>query len=486
MGQTPHVLIRHKTSYLTNNQHIGIVKYLHNLRRKYKIIQTTIIMKKAVYILLSAAALLGFSNRPANAQNQNFKYRRSSLSMVLIESKSFPNKDAVTSSWNNYPFPDKYNAHDIKTKSLNIEEVKLSDADLLEAGYLKDTLKNQLAVSKAEVAQKQLRYLNDSKTQAVVLPSEKKAYQLKIDKMIKEQKIANQMVATWFDLGDNNKFDMELVQKRGFYNASELEASIAKGQSRGMASLGDAGEELLKNTFVTFTKLEFVENEPIAKAAKEIAIKEINKKMAGKPGFLIEAAKKAAEETYNKAKEGYSLWSKTWLYQLDWNDSIANTFYSTLWNHPEDLMSSDLFKLKFVGTQYNQSLVTFNLGKQRTQEQIIDLALVRNVDNAFAKLQKQNEVFKPKVPVLSTHPITAQIGMKEGLKGGEKFEVLEMTYNSKTGHTEYKVIGTATVNKKHVWDNRYNAGEESNDEMHATPFKGSKKIQPGMLLKLKK
>jgi len=32
------------------------------------------------------------------------------------------------------------------------------------------------------------------------------------------------------------------------------------------------------------------------------------------------------------------------------------------------------------------------------------------------------EVFKVKVPVLTNEPITAQIGMKEGLEGGEKFE----------------------------------------------------------------
>ena len=51
-----------------------------------------------------------------NATAQNDKaseYRRSSLSMVLLESESFPNKEAVISSWNNYPFPDKYNKHDI-------------------------------------------------------------------------------------------------------------------------------------------------------------------------------------------------------------------------------------------------------------------------------------------------------------------------------------------------------------------------------------
>ncbi len=75
---------------------------------------------------------------------------------------------------------------------------------------------------------------------------------------------------------------------------------------------------------------------------------------------------------------------------------------------------------------------------------------------------------------------------------GEKFDVLEMTFNKKTGLTEYKEIGTATVDKKEVWDNRYNAGEKiepvldkDGQPIIATSFKGSKKIQPGMLLKKK-
>jgi hypothetical protein len=269
-----------------------------------------------------------------------------------------------------------------------------------------------------------------------------------------------------------------------------LEASVAKGQARGLASLGDAGEELIRNTFLTFTKLEFIENEPAAALLRDKSKASINKTLEGKPKFLIDKALQVADATYEKTKEGYSLWSKTWLYRLNWNDSIATVFYNDLWSNPAAFDNCNLFSLEFVGVQYNQSLVTFKLGEKRTQEQVIDLALVRNVDNAFAELQKDNDVFKPKVPVLTIDPVTAQIGMKEGLTGGESFDVLEMTLNQKTGLTEYKKVGSATVDKKIIWDNRYNAGEQAEQALDsngnpitATPFKGSKNIQPGMLLK---
>lgn len=447
-------------------------------------------MKKLIYTVLTVACLVGTTQTFAQESSKDFKYRRSSLSMILIESESFPNKDAVMSSWNNYPLPDKYNNHNIDLKSFNINSIVLSEQDLLKAGFLNDTLKNPLKIAKAIGSLKPVKYLNAEQTIAVVMPTEKQEYQLKIDKVMQDNKLANKLVAKWFNRNDAGKFDMSLIQERGFYNASELEASIAQGQTKGLASLGDAGEELIRNTFVTFTKLEFIENEPAAAIVRDAAKIETAKSMAGKPQMLIDKALQALDATYEKTKEGYSLWSKTWLYQLNWNDSISAIFYNDLWSNPSAFDKSDLFSLEFVGVQYNQSLVTFKIGETRTQEQIINLALVRNVDNAFAQLQKENDVFKPKVPVLTINPITAQIGMKEGLTGGESFEVLEMTLNPKTGLTEYKKVGTATADKKVIWDNRYNGGEQveqvlgkDGNPISATPFKGGKKIQPGMLLK---
>lgn len=81
--------------------------------------------------------------------------------------------------------------------------------------------------------------------------------------------------------------------------------------------------------------------------------------------------------------------------------------------------------------------------------------------------------------------------MKESLQGGEKFEVLEMVLNPNTGLTEYKKLGTVTASKDIIWDNRYNAGDkpeieqldETGNVVNATVFKGSKSVQPGMLLK---
>jgi len=436
---------------------------------------------------------ISFTGKIDAQGEQDFKYRRSSLSMILIESDNFPSKQAVMKSWSSYPFPDKYNKHDIAFKSIDINNIKLSEKELLVINAKNEAKESALEAAKAVNSFSPVKGSGPSTILDMSILGEKQEYQLKIDRVIHEERIAKKLVARWFNNSSNGKFDMKLIQERGFYNASEMEASIAKGQTRGLASLGDAGEELLRNTFVTFTKFDFVENEPVARKVRDESKESLAKNMATSPKILRDKANKEVDELYDRTKEGYSLWSKTWLYRLNWNDSIATIFYKDLWPNPKAFDKSDLFSLEFVGVQYNQSLVTFKLGEKRTQEQSIDLVLVRNVDHAFAELQKDNDVFKPKVPVLTVNPITAQIGTKEGLSGGEHFDVLEMEFNPKTGTTEYKTIGSATADKKLIWDNRYNAGEKvepvldkDGSPITATPFKGSKNIQPGMLLIQKK
>ena len=151
-------------------------------------------------------------------------------------------------------------------------------------------------------------------------------------------------------------------------------------------------------------------------------------------------------------------------------------------------MSGDpVFKMEFVNDQVNSSIFLFAEGK--TLEQIIDKVLVRNIDNAFAKLQKENDVFKPLVKILTKEPLTAEIGMKEGLEGGENFEVLELQEEAGTGKILFKRVSTVKVAKGKVWDNRYNAGEKPKNEdgtdlvqNEFTEFKG--KAKNGTFLRL--
>lgn len=47
-------------------------------------------------------------------------------------------------------------------------------------------------------------------------------------KCVKKNKVANKLVAKWFNRHEDRSFDMNLIAKRGFYKATEMEADIAE------------------------------------------------------------------------------------------------------------------------------------------------------------------------------------------------------------------------------------------------------------------
>lgn len=406
------------------------------------------------------------------------KYRRSSLHTILIESDKFPKKDTVLQAYYNAPFPDKYNDHNIGIKSFNPLDFPVTDEERMASGVKQSKMGSAWKEAAAQA------------TAGIVNPNGADM-PLIIDKFVKKNKIANKLVAKWFDRHEDGSFDMDLIGKRGFYNASEMEADVAESSARGRALLADAGEELINNTFVVFSRLNFVSNELLAKAVKEAVTPALNKI---KNELARGVAEVAAEAMYSKASEGYSVWTTSYLYKLTWNDSIAAVFYKDMWfdsAHVDSLKKkmfdeTDLFTLELVGKEHSRNLVV--CGEEGASDgQIIEMATVRNQDAVYAKLQKKYDVFKTKTPIYSCNPVTARIGMKEGLKGGEKFEVLEQVFDKKTGRTKYVRRGKISVDKKGVWDNRYNAGDmaaSKESDVHSTKFKGGKKkIYPGMLIR---
>jgi len=429
-----------------------------------------------------------------SAQNQeDIKYNRSSLTMIYLTGQSFhedrSNLDpedakidntpqAVKNLWDNYPFPDKYDEHLIPSSTINI--VSTLDG------------KNLLEVMSGKKQKEDIKNL-----------------QPQVDQQLKAQRVAHQVVRKWFSSEDGKFWDMSTIQRRGFYNATEIEADIAKQDVRGMAKLADAGEELLKNSFVTVTDLHLFANKPLSDLyyaiaaeltdkANEIIRKARGKDMATQLAASIQSAPYLLTATgfavaAAAIKDGFTVFSKTFLYKLKWNDEIQARFYQN-WGNDAAFERMN-FELEFIGVQYNKTKLNrgvFNKAPNRKPEVVIKQAVVRNIDEAFAQLQKDNEVFKPMVPIIGTDPIIAQVGLKESITAKSKFNVLQKTEDPITGKTRWQKVGVVKVDK--IWDNRYYAGEEKfddegnritvDDRAKGTTFKGGKNIVPGMMLKL--
>ena len=282
---------------------------------------------------------------------------------------------------------------------------------------------------------------------------------------------------------------MGLVAERGSYNASDMDVALAKSSKRGIALLADAGEELIKNTFVVVNDFDYISKEEVA-----------NKTKAGL-GLLKEIAELAdvdidtelADEALTTFGKGYVIRTTSYLYQLEWNDSVAAVFYNDYWmddnsfdeKRKEAFDNSNIFKLKLVGWEVAWADLQSTSYTKKSEEKLIRVATIRAIDAVIAKLQRKYEVFRTKTPLYSGDPLAAKIGLKEGLEKGDKFEVLEQVMD-KNGRTRYKSKGIIKVDKSNIWDNRFMAAEEQNnleDLPEYSLFKGGKKFYTGMLIR---
>jgi len=455
-----------------------------------KYLKKTRNLKFAILVLLSVNLLI-----VKGQDDKTTKYRRSSLTMVLVENNDLgKNKDMVVNAYNAFPFPDKYNLHKIVDNKLNTadKQMILSIDDYKKAGFYKDTLKTPMDMIKAKSKNplNKIKYFDETNTKGFLEPTREEIVNIQINKYIKEKNIAKQMVASWFNRKSDGKMDWDLWKQRAAYSASQSEKDGGDSK-QGLTDKMLRDVDVIGNSFIVFNYMDFYENEPVARFLRDVAKAEVTKQLAGKPQFLIDKSMQLLDKAYDLTKEGYTVKCNTYLYQLDWSEAIAKQTKNWFFNNDLDLTKShkiwdttSLYKMKFVGKTVSLSIV---VGGTKTVEEIITLQVKRTMDNALSKLQRAYVVFRPVSPIFETNPfLIAQIGIKEGVENGDKYEILK-SEEDQFGIPKWKSIGKVKVDKKKViWDNRPNAEPLKDKDgkdipvLPYTTFKGGKKAVAGM------
>jgi hypothetical protein len=410
--------------------------------------------KKGIILAVIYFMAILLTNNVAYAQEAKEGYQRSSLHIINIENLNFENAAKVQASYNKYPFPDKYDDHRLSNNSVNLGGYKLTQEE-----------KDALGIKESELG-KGLSSMLSSATGGILENNSQVQYEL--DKYIKETKLAKELVKKWYSIKDDGAIDFSVFNERIKLSMSEEDKQRVQQAAIAQTEIDKMSNKLINNTFVVFTKLNFISNAVPAEAIRQIAYSQADKLS----GMLQTLARKAADKIYEKASEGFSVWTNAWLYKLEWNEQINTDLRKTMSSNAKldiNAFNAMNFNLEFIGQEKANSLVTFSLKKgegDRTEDEIIELSTVRNIDKVFSKLQREYEVFKPLYQLTGVDPFSAKLGMKEGLEGGEKFEILEIRGG------EYNKIGTIEVDKNKLWDNRYGAPKQ---EIEQTYFKGKNK-----------
>ena len=413
----------------------------------------------------------------AQAQS-NLEYRRNSLAMVLVYHPEDEFGGEIYKAFDSLPVPDKYDDH-------NIDHIRIIDNS-----YIKNCQRGKTGYYKATYGH-------------ALTASEMRTNALYTQQMLNKFEVGKLLVAQWFGMTgetvEDATFNTKLIQERGQYNASDVDVEVALQTTRGLASLSDAGEELLGHTFVLVNDITYVTAEQEAEAAKK-AMEVI--------GGIFDALtnSKVGSQTADIAGAiadsftGFNVKTHSYLYQLVWNDSIAAIFYKYHYTDKPDpkklqafMDDKTTYQLKFVAHEYEYDKKSVLVGKYERTE-LVRTICARSMDKNIVALAKQYEDFKVKTPVYEvlsdgTGKITgyaAKIGMKEGIDENSKFQVVQRIYNPETGKTTYKYVASVKAKKGCIWDNRYNAVlEKSNGStLPYTTFvkTAGGEILPGMLL----
>lgn len=440
-------------------------------------------MKK---LLTIAVALTTCIVAVAQETNIQPKYRRSSLYTIMVPSTKLTGdaKDIVTQTFDTLAIPDKYNDHNLAIRSLNLDTIKVTQEEIDAVAKAGNTKKGGFG-----------KLLKTAKTavtgKANSVDDERVA---KIQKFFKDNHIANKLIGKWYNEkttpnADGTFFDYTLIADRGLQSASEEEKSMAKLTTVGNSTIMDAAaDELIPNTFVMVTYYGYLSADEIIDYITAAA-------GAVGGGYLA-----VGTQALKSVLKGYFVTTWSYLFQLEWDQTTRENFENKYYlaKDTKEFDASDAYTLKYVGKTMDYAPATMQITtKDDATVKLISRATVRATDGSIAKLQKQYDVFKTLSAVhVNGDEIYSYIGKKEGLENGDKFEVLELSIDPKTGKTVYDKVTNVKVAKGKIWDNRVGAGEKIEDAAEGkedkdtdptakyTVFEGdAKKIMEGMFIR---
>ena len=220
-------------------------------------------MKKSV--LLLTLLLLPLYSEAKDLEND--VYRRNSLCNFYIGESDISNGygQMVGDCLLKYVMSDKFNDHCLSQKLISIANSKYTNDELKTVYPVSKQKKDNLlrSLDNQLIASVNISSTNAQKKSAATLKAqwEKKdrlhEYGARAIHWLNENHIASLLVGQWFNAKkekvDGSHYDMQLIQERGAYNASELDKLRSKESVRGEALLKDAGMELIPNTYVTVT-----------------------------------------------------------------------------------------------------------------------------------------------------------------------------------------------------------------------------------------
>ncbi|MDR0414295.1 MAG: hypothetical protein LBH84_02640 [Prevotellaceae bacterium] len=236
------------------------------------------------------------------------------------------------------------------------------------------------------------------------------------------QNVAKQEVAAWYLRKPDGSMSMDLIHRRGEFNATDEAFLMANATKRGVDELKDLGRKLISKTYVV--ALDY--------------------------GSITYSA---------NAETDIHSWKSTvraMVFKLKFNSEVENRIYDA-WPDEQDspealsqksaLFDQIPFEMEFVQqSSVNVSASALITGKRSdgqvgsflaialsvtSKDELLNEMIRKGYSSTINNLEKKVAAFKVLSGVWELAPIRAKIGKKEGLKTDQRYYVLEYEQNRK-------------------------------------------------------
>ncbi|MBP3472796.1 MAG: hypothetical protein J6K41_11295 [Paraprevotella sp.] len=307
--------------------------------------------------------------------------------------------------------------------------------------------------------------------------SRKKTSEKKVTKLLEDKGVAKELVGKWFNRDYSGRMNMQRIHDWGGYNATFADLKRAQSTERGLATLTDEGEELIKNTFVLVCDISYYDKANTGAvlsglfAAAAATMDGLAQQQANKGNYSnaqMYSSFSSLGTVGSVASQdiaGFSVNIMSYLYRLQWSDKLRDQMYSQYWVD-ETTAADEAQRRRAAFDNDNSSFKLEYLGKYRARSGktvsksannlnwVIRQVCADAVDKGINNLAKMYPVFKPKTTFsCEDGNIYAYIGTKEGVTQKSKYEVLE-TVKKKKGAIEYKKVATVVPVPGNIWDNK--------------------------------
>ncbi|MBN1989833.1 MAG: hypothetical protein JW783_10585 [Bacteroidales bacterium] len=376
-------------------------------------------MRRFYFILFfTILGIQAFAQNISETNTIPSTYDRSSITVLLLDFGSERHFEGVKEAYTKLAFGDKYYRNDI---GVNVIRPNFSRAEF-------SVKPNELVAS-----------------------------------LLKEQKVAEQVIAHWFSMKEDGAMSLELVHERGMFNATDAAYLQAQSTKRGNTALMDYGTRLINLSYILVLDYKDI------KTMAEAKVKDMRGWKADVNGYL---------------------------FKIDYNEEIQNAFYDS-WVDESDTPESKADKksriqqitvpLSYVTkvsqpTTSSQAEGTTQLGKfikQKSEEVLLTELVQKSYDEVLYSLEKGYEEFRVKTTVHQTRPIRAKIGKKEGIKTDYRFFAYEYVYNEKKNTVEPKFRGVIRATSNIIDNRRVASGDMATTKFYQT---AGRKIRAGYLL----